>query len=192
MVAGVRSMDRSDIGWFQVIAGRLENFIIRTIILSTMILVAVQVAMINPTLRLYLSRVDRLEGIPLSSYSPLLAKRVAVSASYREAAAESQVPSVQPTVTITLELTGADRLGDAQVLVNGVAVADFDFPQVTVRVKPGDSLEITCPGEKPGVEFKIESTSPEVISPREGTTFIASRRVALGTVALARLVMNKQ
>jgi FtsP/CotA-like multicopper oxidase with cupredoxin domain len=102
-----------------------------------------------------------------------------------------EIPTVQPTVTITLELAGAEKLNGTQVLVNGSAVADFDFPQVTIRVRPGDSLELRCPRAVPGVEFRVESTSPGVISPREGTTYIASRNVSLGTVSLAKLVMKK-
>ncbi|GAW91007.1 hypothetical protein [Calderihabitans maritimus] len=132
-----------------------ETFLFRTVLLGLVLLVVVQAFLTHDPIRFYLSFSERMEGKLAEFYMDNPEARIVTSGSVAFA-------------TVTLRLENYSTLQKAILLVNGEKVADFRDKQVTVRVFPGDFLEIDGSFYTLPLRFKVVATSSNIARPSVG------------------------
>lgn len=145
--------------WFN----RTERLIIKGVLFAFVLLIAGQLALLDPALRERFSYTSRLEGQAETAMARMSARQG----------------------NITLSLLQYDRLPQAKVRVNGREVASFTTTNVTVKVKKGDLLEIDGTKLPRTVSFQVISASADVLSPPVGKRFVAGGNIVpLGIVEM--------
>lgn len=155
-------MEREDrvIRWFC----RFERFLVRLVIAAAVILVLVQaLAVQSPTAGL-------LDLAGLDEHRPV----AAISNNDQD-----------KTIVITFELLDFSSLGRAQVLVNGSPAADFSTRYTTVKVAPGDAVEIDGTFYDRSFRIKLLDVYPVAVKPvRDVVHTVRQERHLIGIVEL--------
>lgn len=97
----------------------VERILFFLFIIAFTVMVIAQTAMVNPSVRTFLTSDSQIEGLPLGEEEFL----------YNEGA-------------LMLELIGSDYNSDLKVLINGDQVASFNTKRMNIAVKEGDVVEI--------------------------------------------------
>ncbi len=155
-------MGREDkvIRWFC----RFERFLVRLVIAAAVLLVLVQAwAVQSPTAGL-------LDMAGLDEYGPV----AAMGNNDQDKA-----------VVMTFELLDYSALGRAQVLVNGLPAADFSTRYTTVKVAPGDAVEIDGTFYDRSFRIKLLDVYPVAVKPvRDVVHTVRQERHLIGIVEL--------
>ena len=86
---------------------------------------------------------------------------------------------------VTYELVGHSRLERLVLKLNGQSAASFDGPQVTLRVSPGDELELDASAYKAPVRVRLRRASAGIdVSRLLYDVMLCGGRIGLGRVAL--------
>lgn len=101
---------------------------------------------------------------------------VRTTAAFGEAAGDREI-------TATFELLDVTSLSNAKIMVNGSVTDDFRNRYATVKVAPGDALEIDGTFYEQPFRVKLVDIYPEVYSPLKGVTHtIKQERHLIGKV----------
>ncbi|KEO83662.1 hypothetical protein [Tumebacillus flagellatus] len=132
--------------------GKLEGPLARIVLLGFLLILVAQVLLAFPGGRQLLSMTDRLEGA-------------------------RQTGSVMPTAaqgeeTTKVTITNVDQqqaMPSIWVKLNGVPVANFLQPEVTVPVKDGDLLTVDSSSVEGVFRFQVDHNNPSISYPVPGT-----------------------
>lgn len=124
-------------------AARVERALVRTVVIFLIVLVVGQAVISDGSGRWMMTFVNPLEGVP-----------GAVPATARPAAYQ-----------ITLALENRPSAPDVAVRVNGMRVAAFYRPILTVGVNPGDELAIDARCCREELVFQVVDVSPGAAMP---------------------------
>lgn len=113
---------------------KIERALTITLCTCFMVVIAAQLFMTFPNLRMFLTQEDKVEGVFLEKNDTLYNKG-----------------------TLLIELVDCERMDGAWVLVNGRKAADFSSKQVSITVKDADLIEID--GTKARYPFKAKVAS---------------------------------
>lgn len=136
MRAGLKGKNKARINRVSV-----ERFLFLAFIVTFIILIAAQAALMNPSIRTFLTSDNEFEGTPLGVEEFL----------YNEG-------------EIGLELLNAEKDPDLKVLVNGDVVDVFDTKDLSISVKEGDVVEIDGTGVSSDAEVSVVSKSNNISS----------------------------
>ena len=154
---------------FMFWGARFERWLLRTVVLFAVMLVAAQWFNNDPVLQ----AVSR-AGIDTNE-----------SIESKEQNAAAQITSAELEHMVTFQLLDYSSLPRAEVLVNGQKVAAFAERFVTVPVADGDVLEIDAKFYQRPVSFKVLDTYGGVKWPQVDDTFKIDGTIKkLGTVIL--------
>lgn len=143
---------------FLLLAHRVERFLLRLVVLSVLLLVAVQGLMMDDQGKRLLTAIDRLEG------------RLPEGESEQAVWVNAAVP--RGGVPITLHLITAESAPEARVLLNGTTVARFTTASQQVRVRPGQVLEVDGSAYRQPLLFRVTAVDPSLTSPGLGKEVI--------------------
>jgi len=124
-----------------------ERLLYISFVITFVVLVIVQAALTNPSVRTYLTLNADFEGTPLQTEEYLYNKG-----------------------ELGLALLRGDVDGSVKVLVNGQEAAAFNGKELTIEVKEGDVIEIDCSMSMNTAEVEVVSysgnISPECVGKR--------------------------
>lgn len=172
-------MRRSNDKWIT----RVENILMRLIIIFITALMLSQILLLKEGTRLYLSKVDKMEGEDLTSAMPLYAdtplqitEETTVIKNYQNLLRRSEV--------IVIKMITVPNNPNVFIMVNGKKVADFgkgDDSKLTVY--DGDYVEIDATALSWPVQFVIKVPDNELLSPQDGLVVEGAKRlIAVGKI----------
>ncbi|MDD3880343.1 MAG: hypothetical protein PHP26_10230 [Syntrophomonas sp.] len=154
---------------------KVEKFLIRTIILTVLIIVVVQGAMTKDSWRFYLSLGERLEGqtieFPVNNF-PVVDSR-------KNSANLHSQPLQSPHAEITLQVEKFSSLPRAIIMVNGEERAKFVNGEVALELNAGDVVEIDASYYNFPLSFIVKDCSPNLAHPEKGKTFTSNQSIAM-------------
>jgi hypothetical protein len=126
-----------------------EPFIARLAAACVIALVAVQVVLYHDTPRRYLSRVDKIEGDPVTWQTPLVAEAPLVISEGSPVA--SRIHLLRENRLVVIRIVQPPAAAEVYPVINGERIGDFRTGEASVTVYDGDYLEIdasrlTVPG----------------------------------------------
>lgn len=166
---------------FKKVITRVEKYLIRTIVISLLVIVVVQGIMTHDPLRLYLSWSERMEG-QVVEYP--------VASNAANSTREKQQPDIlkarSPQAGIILTIEDFSSLPRTIVLVNGSEKARFKNKEVKLLVQAGDVLEIDSRAYNFPVKYKIKNVSANLSFPDQGTVYTANQ----GIVMIGKIIVK--
>ncbi|MGI6435214.1 MAG: hypothetical protein ACOX0F_07630 [Syntrophomonadaceae bacterium] len=148
---------------------KVEQSLIRLIIVGLIAVVVVQGVMTNDKVRFYLSWAERMEGQAVN----LTEEGIAPPPEYAASTAAS------PQALLTLGIKDFSALPKAVVLVNGKETDFFQGAQVDLRINAQDVVEIDSTAYNFPVEYIVLSRSPNLAYPRQGQVFNANQSMVM-------------
>lgn len=118
-----------------------ERFLFIMFILSFSLLIIAQAALMNPSIRTFLTSDNEFQGTPMGVEEYF----------YKEG-------------TLTFMMRGNQVDGDVKILVNGDEVAAFSKYIVSIEVKDGDVIEIDGSNASAASEVEVVAKSPNIKS----------------------------
>lgn len=144
-----------------------ETMLLRLIIFCIGILFISQILLLKEGTRIYLSKVDKMEGEQIFSSMPLPADKplqfteeTTVLKSYQKLFRKSKI--------VLIHMVIQDYAPNVYVLVNGKKVADFSKGNSKIPVYDGDYIEIDATSLDQPVRFIINVPDKDLISPLDG------------------------
>lgn len=134
------------------IVERGEKFLVRTVILSFVLLIVIQSMLTSDSMRFYLSWSERLEGTPFQEWS---------NPSARVLDGESDI-----FAHLTIELKDFSSLSKAKLLINDKETSDFRDKKITIKVYADDVISIDGSFYNRPLEFEISEASPNISDPK--------------------------
>jgi len=177
-------------GWdrFFQWAEKTEKVLFRLVLAVMVLLMVGQVLDTEDPLEKVIS-LTRPDGDPVYHRWKLLpvpdAERVSIQG---EGSGDSLDKLEADLATVTLQLENFSSLAKAKVRVNGRDEADFLEKQVSVKVRPGDLLEVDGSFYNRAIRVKVLDTSPIIKSPREGGEYL----IRSGVVQLGRVEFKER
>ncbi|MDT8901184.1 hypothetical protein [Anaeroselena agilis] len=144
----------------------LETFLIRLAASCVIALVAVQVLVYHDAPRRYLSRVDRLEGDPVTWQTPLVAGRPLVIS--ENAPVASRINMLREHRLIVIRIVQPAAADDVYPVVNGERAGNFKNGEAAVTVYDGDYLEIDASRLPAAGRFVVTVPGGGLIAPLDG------------------------
>lgn len=148
---------------------KVEQSLIRLIVIGLIAVVVVQGVMTNDRVRFYLSWAERMEGQAVN----LAEEGIAPSPEHASPAA------VSPQALLTLGIKDFSALPKAVVLVNGKETDYFKDAQVELRINAQDVVEIDSTAYNFPVEYIVLNRSPNLSYPRQGQVFSANQSMVM-------------
>lgn len=159
----------------------LDRPIFKLAVAFVIVLVIAQMAHINDKARLYISKVDRLEGnnitldVKHQAESPLQLKAVESPVGYFQSMRESRV--------LNLRLIKPSKSHDILVVLNGKVVDDFRSGSVRVVVYEGDYVEVDASEYQGLVQAIVNVVGDKVSTPIDGLMVEGSKMaIPIGNV----------
>lgn len=156
-------------------ADLVEKYLIRTIIISLVLLVLVQGLMTKDTWRFYLSFGERLEG-----------QVIEYPVNTTDEDAESNAPVESPYAILVISTENNLALPKAKVLVNNKELANFTQNEVQLNLMAGDIVEIDTTSYNFPVEFKITQVSDNISFPERDKSYTANQ----GLVMIGKIIVK--
>jgi len=161
---------------------RAEDILIRLIIICTTVLFLAQLLLLKEGTRLYLSKVDKMEGEDLSAAMPFYAdnpmqikEENPVLKSYQNLLRKSEV------IVIKM-ITNVDH-SNVLIIVNGKIISDFNKGDNKLTVYDGDYVEIDATALSRPAQFIIKVPSNGVLSPQDGLVVEGAKTmIAVGKI----------
>ncbi|MFA7076815.1 MAG: hypothetical protein WC147_00160 [Syntrophomonas sp.] len=148
---------------------RVEKGLIRLIVLTIMVMVAVQGLMTVDPIRFYLSWGERMEGQTIQM--PVT--------STRENAAPGAEDAISPQARVIIEVGKFSSLPRAKILINGQEKYNFSAKRVTIEIDAGDTVEIDSTAYNFPIEYEIAAVSSNLAYPKSEQTFTANQTVVM-------------
>lgn len=117
-----------------------EPFLLRLAAACVIALVAVQVVLYHDAPRRYLSRVDKLEGDPVTWQTPLVAEAPLVISEGSPVA--SRIHLLRENRPIVIRIVQPSAAAEVYPVINGERAGDFRTGEAALTVYDGDYLEI--------------------------------------------------
>ena len=154
----------------------VEGVFMRVIIICITALLISQILLLKEGTRLYLSKVDKMEGedltlaMPLYAGTPLqITEETTVLKNYQNLLRRSK--------TIAIKMIKAADNPTVFVMVNGKKVADFGKGDSKITVYDGDYVEIDATTLSGPVQFVIKVPDNGLSSPQDGLVVEGSKMV---------------
>jgi len=176
---GAAAMRRSKDKW--VI--RVEYVLMRLIIICITALVLSQILLLKEGTRLYLSKVDKMEGEDLTVGMPLYAN-TPLQITEETTAIKNYQNLLRKSEIIVIKMIKYPAHPNAFIMVNGKKVADFskgDDNKLTVY--DGDYVEIDATTMNRPVQFVIKVPENGLLSPQDGLVVEGAKMmIAVGKI----------
>ncbi len=143
-----------------------EPLIIRLAAVCVTALVVVQVLIYHDTPRSYLSRVDKLEGDPVTWQTPLVAETPLVISEGSPVA--SRIQMLRENRIVVIRIVHPPAAADVYPVVNGERAGDFRSGEAAVTVYDGDYLEIDASRLNAVGRFVVAVPGGGLVSPLDG------------------------
>jgi len=146
---------------------RVEDVLMRLIIICIAALLLSQILLLKEGTRLYLSKVDKMEGEDLTSTMPLYAdtplqitEETTVFKDYQNLLRKSEV--------IVIRMIKNSNNPNVFIMVNGKKIADFGKGDSKLTVYDGDYVEIDATALSWADQFVIKVPQNGLLSPQDG------------------------
>lgn len=143
-----------------------DRVIFKLVIILTIALVAAQLLHISDKTRMYISKVDRLEGEQITlegtyyAEAPLQIKESETTAGYFKSLRESKV--------LNLRLIKPSNSSQIHAVVNGKVIDDFRKGSIRLVVYDGDYIEINATAYQGSVQAIVNVIGDKIASPIDG------------------------
>jgi hypothetical protein len=145
---------------------RWEPLIIRLAVFCAAALLVVQVLLYQDMPRSYLSRVDRLEGDPVTWQTPLVARAPLIIS--EGAPVANRFTLLRDNRKVVIRMVQPPAAADVHAVLNGERVGDFGSGEVVVTVYDGDYLEIDAGRLATVGRFVVDVPDGGLASPLHG------------------------
>ena len=161
---------------------RVEAVLMRLIIFFITVLLLSQILLLKEGTRLYLSKVDKMEGedltlaMPLYADTPLqITEETTVLKNYQNLLRHSK--------TIVIKMINSPNNPTVFLIVNGKKVADFGKVDSKITVYDGDYVEIDATTLSKPVQFVIKVPDNGLLSPQDGLVLEGAKMIfAVGKI----------
>jgi len=171
-------VERSKYKWIT----HVEEVLVRLIIVFMSTLLLSQLLLLKEGTRIYLSKVDKMEGedlsftIPLYADTPLqITDQITVLKSYQNLLRRSK----------TIEIKNVTRAycANAFIVINGKKIADLSKGNSQITVYDGDYIEIDVTAVDIPVQFVIKTADKGLLSPQDGLVVEGAKTIlAVGKI----------
>jgi hypothetical protein len=155
---------------------RSEAILLRLIVICVTTLLISQLLLFKEGTRIYLSKVDKMEGeritatMPLYADAPLqITEETTVIKNYQNLLRKSKV--------ILIQIVKPSEHAAIYVLVNGKRVDDFTKGSSKITVYDGDYLEIDATELDQPVQFIVKIPEKDLLSPLDGLVVEGSKSI---------------
>lgn len=157
-------------GWNKFIQG--ENILIKLLVIAVTLLIAAQILLFMAPTRLYISRVDRLEGentmqVPMSVSTSMLEQTVAYNFAALRRKEHISVRMIKPNYNSKVSIT-----------INGKVAGNFNAGECNLTVYEGDYIEIDGTHLKAPVKFVLRVPDNKLEYPINGLIFETNGNIA--------------
>ena len=161
---------------------RMEYILIRSIVVFFTVMLISQMLLLKEGTRLYLSKVDKMEGedltvpIPLYADTPLqITEETTVLKNYQNLLRSSKV--------IVIKMLKPSNNPQAFVLINGKKAADLSKGDGKLTVYDGDYVEIDATALNQPAQFIVKVPGQGLLSPQNGLVLEGSKTmIAVGKI----------
>ena len=161
---------------------RVDDVLMRLIIICITALLLSQILLLKEGTRMYLSKVDKMEGEDLTSAMPLYAdtplqitEETTVLKNYQNLLRRSKI--------IVIKMIKDSANPTVFVMINGKKVADFGKGDSKITVYDGDYVEIDATSLSRPVQFVIKVPDNGLLSPQDGMVVEGSKMIfAVGKI----------
>ncbi|MBO8159537.1 hypothetical protein [Thermosyntropha sp.] len=157
----------------------VEKILIRIIVITVLIIVAVQGLMTEEPFRLYLSWGERLEG-----------QKIEYPVNKIDSYADEDLSIKPPYAFLVISADKYSSLPKAVVLVNNKEVESFKNREVRLKVMAGDVVEIDSTAYDIPLEFKITEVSDNLAYPEKGTVYCSNGGQDGGMVMIGEVMVK--
>ncbi|SHH10527.1 hypothetical protein SAMN02745221_01691 [Thermosyntropha lipolytica DSM 11003] len=161
------------------IGDKVEKILLRTIVITALIIVIVQGLMVKEPFRLYLSWGERLEG-----------QRIEYPVNKVDYGGENEFEVKSPYAFVVIKAEKYDSLPEAVVLVNNREVKRFTSNEIKLKVMGGDRVEIDSTFYNVPVEYKIKDVSPNLSYPEKGMVYRSNGGQDGGMVMIGEIIVK--
>lgn len=149
--------------WRWIING--DKLILKLAVFFVVLLVISQTLLLKETTRLYISRVDKLEGEHISLQEPIYANSPPQQSTTWMA---GQFKSLRESKVLNIRMIKPAGNPQIFVIVNGKVMDDFRKGSVRLAVYDGDYVEIDSTGYQGASQFVINILGSKIVAPIEG------------------------
>ncbi|NLJ73337.1 MAG: hypothetical protein GX333_10020 [Syntrophomonadaceae bacterium] len=147
----------------------VERYLMRTIVITLVVLVVVQSLMTYDNWRFYLSLGERLEG-----------QVIKFPVNTADKGEEDNLKEVKsPYALLTISYDKYDALPKANILINDKVLANLTDNDVDVLVAAGDVLEIDATAYNFPIEFIVSGVSDNLFFPEKGEIYISNQSLVM-------------
>jgi hypothetical protein len=139
--------------WQNILRG--EAFLIRFVFVSVLILLLSQAVLFRNDTRTYFSKVDYLEGQPLSAEEKNQNSNLVENVIHTK-------PTLRKSKNITIHMIKPAGSKDVFVTINGQPAGDFTHGYVTILVYGGDFVEIDATKMPETAQYIVNTDSDEL------------------------------
>jgi len=163
---------------FDRFAGRLEKFLIKTVLIGMALLIVVQIALTNDSARVFLNYIDRLEGsdywVPELVYNTK--ESVPTIAEIPVNVKEKQLPKKKGFISIKMHDFAS--LDFVKIIINDDTVTRFSQNPVMLEVSDGDLIKIDGSAYQMPIKYEVVKVSEKVVAPQVGLTVKTNGNIA--------------
>ena len=145
---------------------RWEPLLQRLAVVCLAVLLVAQLLLFPESSRRYLSRVDRLEGDPVTWQTPLVAEAPLVISEGVTVA--NPFSRLRPGKTVVIRMVRPPAHPEVYALVNGERTASFAAGEARVSVFDGDYIEIDASRLPAPGQFVVDVPGGGLASPQDG------------------------
>lgn len=149
--------------WSWIING--DKLILKLAVLFVVLLVISQTLLLKETTRMHMSRVDKLEGEPISLQEPSYANSPPHQNTTWMA---GQFKSLRENKVISIRMIKPSGNSQICAIVNGKVMDDFRKGSVRLTVYDGDYVEIDATAHKGVSQFVVNILGSKVAAPMDG------------------------
>lgn len=161
------------------LADKVEKILLRTIVVTVLIIVVVQGLMVKEPFRLYLSWGERLEG-----------QKIEYPVNKVDYGAYNEFDVKSPYAFMVISAEKYSSLPKAVVLVNNREVKRFTSNEVRLKVMAGDKVEIDSTFYDLPVEYRIKEVSNNLSYPEKGSVYRSNGGQDGGMVMIGEIIVK--
>lgn len=160
-------------------ADRVEKILIRTIVITVLLIVIAQGLMIKEPFRLYLSWGERLEG-----------QKIEYPVNKVNTAVEDNYNIESPYAFMLISIDKYSSLPKAAVLVNNREVKKFTSREVKLKLMAGDRVEIDSTAYNVPIEYRIKEVSKNLSYPQKDNIYRSNGGQDGGMVMIGEIIVK--
>lgn len=155
---------------------RIDDVLLSLITISLVVMLISQILLLKEGTRLYLSKVDKMEGEDLFATMPLYAD-IPLQITEEATVVKSYQNLLRSSKVIVIKMLKNPTNPNVFIMINGKKIDDFSKGDSKLTVYDGDYVEIDGTFLKQSVDFLIKVPDKGLLSPQDGIIVTGEKKI---------------